>query len=1399
MGQALLDVLPRLLPVSTEDSVSAALDAVRRETRNGYDLLWRVMALSVPGFNRSVSVGVPTLTIGASITDFARIFQLYFRLEAKRGQHHSDRVRSSLFLSTVSLSGQLEYADAITTLQTHINNYDTLTVDDSVSEDFLPVHLRLDGLAATLVANAAARAQDAVGSAAVGLGSRVNHLSTSARGPRVDVDDADAYASDDGDPRDFRALRADADRSGRPRFTSDRGNRGPPRDRRFRGRSPLPRDGRTDGRTRSRSDGGSRPRSNRGVSFGNRRPRMSIGASNLMTLRQRDEIEAKFIASRPPRRDGRPSARPRQVLRTFMTAQQLSEEDVDACIAWDSWPLDDDSALVEIAHIPGASATPLASQPPPKGLPPPLDGRAPPIPSPGDVSPPLAGWDPSANQQSTRSAVRRTSVPPTPRPTGKVNDIDSSGSPNMVPPDLRYPDSPPLGSMFDPDKVDRPISPDLVCDFPMDLRADAELDSILAELPSMPSLMDSVVHVVDRPRVLGLGLGRDRCSFARLRVSATALVAPLAKGIIDGGSNICLTNTLALLLDVVDISPVPVSVAIEDDSPATFLCTAKGSLPLRMDNGTIHYQPTFYCADAVETIISPQAILNSRDDFVSWTQCGYKDGRPGTLRFDSHDGLLTMSFKLDCIDGLYYCPTDAFTVDSTSPALPPVPALALTTVLPLRLTEAPMTLHPPVAAAAARMKASRVSLFDRDVPKPTRDSAALILSEFNIGQDVTEQIYVSPHAYDDAFDEVTDLRKFDLSKHRTAGMSFVTQNQRLLLATMSPSTPGAKIPRWRLRLRGAWLRRIEDIEVSSIADAQQAFAQVVASGKTTVLLTFSHLEVRHGLSRTGLPILSREEFTQLSVDQFNNRWGLPEDCDLVNRRARYNVVDSGNVLNYVTCAMRLTRGRLQRQSDWEDWQSSEWLQLDQYDKQGMFGDPVAVESKAAFFNLVWSYAVKVADGRKKARMTCDGSTRAGQVRVLDYTYANCVDQTSSRLFYAISAAENLLIYGSDVSNAFGEAPPPKQGFFIRPDKAFHDWFTARRTSNASAKKHLATWMRGVPIAADRPLPMKTEPHYLRRLYETVGSKDPKEQAALAKENGFSFRSGIGELIYPMSTCRPDLSFASIKLSQSSSCPHREHYKAVRHALKYMYATREYGNVQDLLPLGRADHDPLHAHGFADSDWATCPRTRRSFGGACARLRCGTVGYKSRFQATVANSSTEAEFMAACDLGRMMLYIRSVLWDLDVPQEAATLLYEDNDACTALGNAQKPTTRTRHMDIKYFVLCEWIERDMLKLERVDTKLNLSDHFTKALPRSLFHRHVDYILGNVPPAYAPSHNRAIGKFVQTTPPLANHREGCTTRSRFEPRHNPVAATAAHVRGSLGGSHHDLWNRIVWSGLR
>jgi hypothetical protein len=94
---------------------------------------------------------------------------------------------------------------------------------------------------------------------------------------------------------------------------------------------------------------------------------------------------------------------------------------------------------------------------------------------------------------------------------------------------------------------------------------------------------------------------------------------------------------------------------------------------LQLDDSSIYWQVCYFCTNAVETIISQQAIVDSSDVFQSWHQTGYRCGvsTPGCLRFDSHDGLLTMSMTLVLHDGLHYCycpmATDAYAVD-TMPA-----------------------------------------------------------------------------------------------------------------------------------------------------------------------------------------------------------------------------------------------------------------------------------------------------------------------------------------------------------------------------------------------------------------------------------------------------------------------------------------------------------------------------------------------------------------------------------------------------------------------------------------------------------------------------------------------------------------------------------------------------------
>jgi hypothetical protein len=209
---------------------------------------------------------------------------------------------------------------------------------------------------------------------------------------------------------------------------------------------------------------------------------------------------------------------------------------------------------------------------------------------------------------------------------------------------------------------------------------------------------------------------------------------------------------------------------------------------------------------------------------------------------------------------------------------------------------------------------------------------------------------------------------------------------------MQTSTPAAKIRAWRRSdLRGT---RIFEVNGKPVAASRMRVQRIVLFWWHT-----AHSAVRDCLVETGIP--------QVNIDMLNNRHTLMS-VDVMTQeqfdnwfsnlpKCFYKLVNEGGVLNLTTKSNKLTHQKLLDQDDWKDWKSSEHLQLDQYEKQFMFGTPCKPTKKSAVFNLIWTYLIKKEDGRKKARYTCDGSTCGGQVRVLDHTYAKCLDQTGSTL------------------------------------------------------------------------------------------------------------------------------------------------------------------------------------------------------------------------------------------------------------------------------------------------------------------------------------------------------------------------------------------------------------------
>jgi hypothetical protein len=191
----------------------------------------------------------------------------------------------------------------------------------------------------------------------------------------------------------------------------------------------------------------------------------------------------------------------------------------------------------------------------------------------------------------------------------------------------------------------------------------------------------------------------------------------------------------------------------------------------------------------------------------------------------------------------------------------------------------------------------------------------------------------------------------------------------------------------------------------------------------------------------------------------------------------------------------------------------------------------------------------------------------------------------------------------------------------------------------ACKKYLPTWMHTVPITDNQPTPLPTDQNWLKKFNAAVGSSNKDDQDCLAKKIKLNYCGGVGEHIWAMTTCCLDLAFTSIKLSHSNLCSHEHHYHGLCHSLQYLYKMQHNGlnfchtSLCMELPEGpipqiNSNHQDSYLTLTAPT-WVMCVKTCCSFIGICMHLAGGTIAYETRFQPTVALSSTEAEFMAAC--------------------------------------------------------------------------------------------------------------------------------------------------------------------------
>lgn len=158
--------------------------------------------------------------------------------------------------------------------------------------------------------------------------------------------------------------------------------------------------------------------------------------------------------------------------------------------------------------------------------------------------------------------------------------------------------------------------------------------------------------------------------------------------------------------------------------------------------------------------------------------------------------------------------------------------------------------------------------------------------------------------------------------------------------------------------------------------------------------------------------------------------------------------------------------------------------------------------------------------------------------------------------------------------------------------------------------------------------------------------------------------------------RPDIQYAVSSVSRFNANPGKAHWLAVKRIFRYLN-----GTIEKKLTFKRNVIEKLKLIGYCDSDHASDSMDRRSVTGYMFLLQGGAISWNSKKQATVALSTTEAEYMAMSSAGQEALWLRSIHNEL-FGEIIPIKINCDNKGVIHLANPTAHHPSTKHIDVRH---------------------------------------------------------------------------------------------------------------------
>nr|GEV04349.1 retrovirus-related Pol polyprotein from transposon TNT 1-94 [Tanacetum cinerariifolium] len=202
-----------------------------------------------------------------------------------------------------------------------------------------------------------------------------------------------------------------------------------------------------------------------------------------------------------------------------------------------------------------------------------------------------------------------------------------------------------------------------------------------------------------------------------------------------------------------------------------------------------------------------------------------------------------------------------------------------------------------------------------------------------------------------------------------------------------------------------------------------------------------------------------------------------------------------------------------------------------------------------------------------------------------------------------------------------------------------------------------------------------------------------------------YRRFIGKLIY-ITVIRPDICYTVQLLSQFMQSPTSVHMQAVKHLLRYLLNSPGQGILL-------AHDSAIQFKAYCDSDWASCPVTRRSTTGFCVLLGDSPISWKSKKQAVVSRSSAEPQYrsmaMTCCEVN----WLVNLFKDLGIKDMKPVDLFCDNQVALYIATNSVFHARTKHIEVDCHYVRHQLKAGKIKPTYVHTKSQLDDVFTKVV--------------------------------------------------------------------------------------